>query len=111
MTQYYIRVDDLANAHGSDQRFAWMGQSPQNLAQTLERALRDAGYINQWRDAQAEPDEVSAGLLAVDAHARVTIEERAQRVEMQIVTLLPHKLLAHRMNLLIGAHWTLGDVK
>ncbi len=111
MTRYYIHVTDLASAHGSDAQFAWSGQSPQDLARALEQTLRDATFMRRWRDAQAEPEEVSAATIETDANAHVSIEDRAQRVEMVVTTRLPHRLLAQRLNLLIGAHWTLGDVK
>jgi hypothetical protein len=39
------------------------------------------------------------------------MQDKAQRVEMVVSTKLPHRLLSHRLNLLIGAHWTLGDVQ
>ncbi len=111
MTQYYIRISDLSAAAGSDVRFSWTGQSPQHLAQALEQALAHPEFIHGWRDVQAEPDEVAPGLLEIDPSAQVSIEDRAQQVSMIVSTRLAHKLVAHRLNLLIGSHWTLGDVK
>jgi hypothetical protein len=111
MTRYYVHIDDLSLARGSDPKFAWTGNSPQDLAQTLERALREPEFILRWRDAQGTPEDVSPAWLVVDPEAGVSIEARAHRVEMQIVTKLLHRLWAQRLNLLIGAHWTLGDVK
>jgi hypothetical protein len=111
MTRYYIRVDDLAQARGSDPTFAWTGKSPQDLAQTLERALREPDLMLRWRDAQDEPEDVSPVWLAVDPEARVGIEDRAHHVEMLITTKLLQRLWAQRLDLLIGAHWTLGDVQ
>lgn len=111
MTRYYIRIDDLTNARGADSQFAWSGQSPQDLAQTLQQTLSDPAFANRWRDAQPEPEEVDAGLLATDAGANVSIEQKAQNAGLIVSTALPHRLLAHRLNLLIGAHWKLGDVQ
>lgn len=111
MTRYYVRVDDLALARGSDPELAWTGNSPQDLAQTLEHALREPDFILRWRSAQDDPEDISPAWLVVDPDARVSIEARAHRVEMQITTKLLHRLWAQRLNLLIGAHWTLGDVK
>jgi hypothetical protein len=111
MTRYYIRIDDLTRARGPDERFAWQGQSPQDLADAIGGALRDGSFIAGWRAVQPEPDEISTTLLEVDPDARVNIEARAQNVVMQIDTRLPHKLMAQRLTLLIGANWTLGDVK
>ena len=111
MSRFHIRIADLTVAHGDEARFAWQGGSPQHLAQTIAATLRDTFYAKQWRDAQAEPDQVDAGLLATDADASVSSEDRAQQVEMVITTTLPHRVLAHRLNLLLGAHWTLRDVR
>jgi len=32
-------------------------------------------------------------------------------VDVTVTTRLPHSLLKHRLSLLVGAHWTLRDVK
>lgn len=111
MTRYYLRIDDLSKAAGGDPRFSWTGKSPQHLAQTLQAALGQADFINGWRDSQAEPEEISPGMLEADPAAQVRIEERAQQVSLEVSTQLSHRILAHRLNLLIGAHWSLGDVK
>jgi hypothetical protein len=111
MTRYYVRIDDITQARGSDAAFAWSGNAPQDLAQTLERTLREPDFMLRWRDAQNAPEDISPAWLVVDPDARVSIEARAQRVELQITTKLLHRLWAQRLNLLIGAHWTLGDVK
>lgn len=111
MTRYYVRVDDLELARGSDPELAWTGKSPQDLAQTLERTLREPDFILRWRGTQDDPEDVSPAWLVVDPDARVSIEARAHRVEMQITTKLLHRFWAQRLNLLIGGHWTLGDVK
>jgi len=111
MTRYYVRVDDLGVARGSDASLSWSGQSPQDLAQSIERSLRDGALIGRWRDAQEAPEDVDAGLLATDPDATVTIEDKAHSVALVITTRLPHRLVSQRLNLLIGPHWTLGDVK
>ena len=111
MPRFHIRIADLTVAHGNEPRFAWQGSSPQHLAETIAATLRDTFYAKQWRDAQAEPDQVDAGLLATDPDASVSSEVRAQQVELTVTTSLPHRVLAHRLNLLLGAHWSLRDVR
>ncbi len=111
MTRYYVRIEDISLARGSEPAFAWTGNAPQHLAQTLERALREPDFILRWRDAQDAPEDVSPAWLIDDPDARVSVDARAHRVEMLITTKLLHRIWAQRLNLLIGAHWTLGDVK
>jgi len=110
MARFHIRIADLNTAHGTDAQFAWQGNSPQHLASTIAAVLTDVFFAQHWRAAQAEPDEVEAGLLAVDSGATVTTEERAQQVDLVVTTTLPHRVLSHRLNLLLGPHWTLRDV-
>ena len=111
MTRYHIRIADLTTARGGDARFAWDGQSPQDLARTIEQVLRESAFAERWRDAQPEPDEVDASLITIDAGASVSSEDRAQQVELVITTTLAHRILAHRLNLLLGPHWSLRDVR
>ncbi len=111
MTRYFIRVEELAKAHGKEPQFAWTGQSPDDLARALERSLQDSGFIAGWRNAQPEPDDVDPTLLAVDPGATVTIEDKAHQAGIIVTTRLPHRILSHRLNLLIGSSWTLGDVQ
>lgn len=109
--RYYLRIADLTSAHGDDDRFAWRGQSPQDLAASIEQTLRDPAFAERWRVLQPEPDEVDASWTGTDVGARVSSEDRAQQVDLIVTTTLPHRILAHRLNLLIGAHWTLRDVR
>lgn len=110
MPRYYIRIDDLTLARGDDVRFAWQGQSAQDLENAVTAALRQADLAQGWRTVQAEPEDVAVDLLEIDAAAQVRIEHKAQRVEMIVTTTLPHRVLSHRINLLLGRHWTLRDV-
>lgn len=111
MSTYYLRVNDLGSARGEDERFRWQGQSPQDLAQALEQALRDGAFIERWRSVQPEPETLDEGLFAVDPTARVDIDNKTEFVQVIVSTRLFYRLLAQRLNLLIGTHWTLGDVK
>ena len=111
MTTYYLRIPDLASAHGDDERFGWRGQSPQDLAQAIGQALSDSAFVARWRSAQPEPETLDEALLATDAGARVTAEDKSRLAQIVVTTKLPHRVLSHRLNLLIGAHWKLEDVK
>ena len=111
MTRYHIRIPDLTVARGDNAHFAWDGQSPQHLAGTVEQVLREPAFAERWRGAQPDPELVDASLLNIDAGANVCSANQAQQVNLVVTTNLPHRILAHRLNLLIGAHWTLRDVR
>lgn len=109
--RYFIRVEDLANARGGDEQFSWDGQSPQDLAASITQSLRNTDLISRWREAQPEPNEVDEQLLQIDTAASVSAEQRAHQVHFVVTTTLPHRVLAQRLNLLIGSNWSLGDVQ
>jgi hypothetical protein len=50
-------------------------------------------------------------LGATDPAATVTAKQSDLHVDLVVTTGLPHSLLKHRLSLLVGAHWTLRDVK
>ncbi len=50
-------------------------------------------------------------LGASDPQATVSVEQADMHTDVLVTTNLPHVVLKHRMDLLIGAHWTLRDVK
>ena len=48
---------------------------------------------------------------ATDVAATVAAKQQDLHTDVIVVTRLPHAILRHRLNLLVGAHWTLRDVK
>lgn len=108
---YLLRIDDFAIAHGADPDLAFAGASPEALAAALTDALRSAALFERWRDKQEEPDKVPAALGATDAAASVRAAQHDLYVEVEVRTSLPHALLKQRLEWLIGAHWTLRDVR
>lgn len=110
-TRYYLHVPDIGRVRGSEPALAFDRQSPESLANALQSALRDNALFERWRRLQDEPDEVDPSLGATDPAATVSASNSAPRVDLVATTTLPHALLKHRLNLLIGPTWTLGDVK
>ena len=108
---YLLRIDDFAAAHGADPDLAFAGASPEALAAALTDALRTPALFGRWRGKQDEPDKVPATLGATDAAASVRAAQHDLYVEVEVRTSLPHALLKQRLEWLIGAHWTLRDVR
>lgn len=109
--KYYITIDDIAAARGADSALAFSGSSAEALAAAIGDALRGTGLFDAWRAKQEDPDAVDASLGATDPGADVTIEKRGTGTDLRIETSLPHALLRHRLNLLIGSSWQLHDVR
>jgi hypothetical protein len=109
--RYYLIVDDLGNAHGPDPELAFRGSSPQSFAVALQSALRERGLFQRWRARQPDPDEVDESLAPVDPDATVSAHQDDLHADVEVVTSLPHAILRHRLNLLIGHHWKLRDVR
>jgi hypothetical protein len=110
-TRYFLSVDDLANAHGSEPSLAFEGIGPERLATELEQALRSDALFERWKAMQADPDEVDMSLGATDPQARATGKQSSLRADIELVTSLPMRIVKHRLNLLIGPHWTLRDMR
>ena len=108
---YLLRIDDFAAAHGADPELAFAGASPEALVAALTDALRTPALFERWRGKQDEPDQVPAALGATDATASVHAAQHDLHVELEVRTRLPHALLKQRLDWLIGAHWTLRDVR
>jgi hypothetical protein len=102
--KYYISIPDVASARGADAGLAFDGVSAEALASAVEGALRGDGLFQRWRAKQEEPDDVDASLGAIDPGATVSIEKRSSGADLRIETKLPHALLRHRLNLLIGSN-------
>ncbi len=109
--RYYLSVADLAQARGSDARFAWPGVDPQDFAATLQQSLRSDTLFSQWRQAQGDPDDVDETLALRDADAQVTAQVADLHTDVELVTDLPMRVVRHRLNLLIGPNWNLRDMR
>lgn len=108
---YYLRIDDFAAIGGDEPDLAFTGKSPDALAGALQTALTESDLFAAWRDRQADPDAVDPALAAVDPHARVHAEQVDLSVDMQVETELSMQVLRHRLELLVGPHWTVHDVR
>jgi len=109
--RYYIAVADLKQARGADPRFAWTGIDPQDFAAALQRALRSDELFDQWRAVQDDPDAVDESIAASDPQATVSARVADLHTDVELVTDLPMRVVRHRLNLLIGANWTLRDMR
>jgi hypothetical protein len=108
---YYFSIADLAAAQGQDPDLAFEGHSPQALAQAIEQSLRTSALFERWRLKQEDPDDVDTSLAAVDPEATATGEQADLKVDLTVATDVPMRVLRHRMDLLIGPHWVLRDVR
>ncbi len=108
--RYYIVVDNLAKARGSVGELSYTGESPDDFAAELQRALRSPGLFQQWKALQPDPDAIDDSLGQSDASATVSAKQTDVHCDVTVTTSLPHSILKHRLSLLIGRHWTLRDV-
>jgi len=109
--RYYIRLNDPANARGSDADLAFKSGGAEGFASELEDALRTTELFERWQAKQEDPDEVDQGLAAVDLASTVTAEHHDLYIDLVVVTSVPGAVFKHRMKLLAGSHWQLSDVK
>ena len=70
--RYYIVVDNLAKARGSVGELSYTGESPDDFAAELQRALRSPGLFQQWKALQPDPDAIDDSLGQSDASATVS---------------------------------------
>lgn len=108
---YQLHIDDFSAARGTDPDLAFAGTSPEAFAAALTDALRTPALFERWRGRQDDPDAVPVELGATDATASVRATQQDLHVEVEVHTRLPHAVLRQRMDWLIGAHWTLRDVR
>lgn len=108
--RFYIRIDDLGRAEGEDRDFAFTGSSPASFAEEFQRGLRQRDLFKRWRDKQDDPDAVPDELSPCDPEATVEASGSDLHTDVVVTTDLPHRVVAHRLTLLIGPHWTLRDV-
>lgn len=108
--RFYIRIDNLAQAEGPDREFAFAGSSPASFAEQFQRGLRQPDLFQRWRAKQEDPDEVPEELAPCDPEAVVKASGSDLHTDVEVTTTLPHRIVSHRLTLLIGPHWTLRDV-
>ncbi len=109
--RYYFTIDNLAAARGPDADLAFNGTSPQAFADALQQALRENVLFQRWRAKQPDPDAVDDSLAPVDPSAMASAQLDDLHTDVQVVTTLPHAILRHRLDLLVGHHWQLRDVR
>lgn len=109
---YYLGIDDLAQARGPIESLRYDGAGPNDFAAALTEAMRSPQLFEHWRALQEEPDEVDPALGVTDAsaEARAAVDDM-QRVDVDLITSLPMSVVRHRLNLLIGKHWSLRDMR
>jgi hypothetical protein len=110
--RYYLNIEDLAHARGTVPALSFQGDSPEGLGAALSAALREPALWQRWLALQPDPDAVDPALGATDPAATVTARLADEsHTDVVVTTRLPHAIVRHRLNLLVGAHWTLRDVK
>ncbi len=111
MPEYHLQLPDASLARGAEPSLSFRSSGGPALARELEEALRSPALFERWKAMQAEPDEVDAGLGAVDPAASVRGEDTQLAVRLVARTTLPAAILKHRLGLLAGKHWQLHDVR
>lgn len=109
--RFYIAIADFARARGDDPELRFEGASPEALAEAIRSALRTPVLFERWRRRQPDPDEVDPALGVIDIHAEAEAEQADLHVDLRITSALPMRVIKQRLNLLIGTHWTLRDVR
>lgn len=108
--KFFLTVDDLSIARGEVDQLSFNGVSPEAFAASLQSALREPALWQRWRAMQPDPDEVDPATGASDPDAVVSASQSDLRCNVEVTTRLPHAILRHRLDLLIGRHWKLHDV-
>ena len=108
--RYYIVVDNLAKARGPVGELSFTGESPDDFAAQLQRALREPALFQQWKALQPDPDAIDDSMGSNDPAATVIAKQHDLRCDVTVTTKLPHSIVKHRLSLLIGRNWTLRDV-
>jgi hypothetical protein len=109
--RYYLSIDNLAKARGQINELSFQGNSPDSFAALLQAALREPTLWQRWRAMQPDPDAIDPSLGVSDPAATVTAAQSDLHADIVVTTALPHAILKHRLSLLVGAHWSLRDVK
>ncbi|TAH46807.1 MAG: hypothetical protein EYC71_02770 [Gammaproteobacteria bacterium] len=108
--RYLISIADISASRGSIEQLSFHGDSPEFLARAFETALREPSLWERWRNLQDDPEAVDPTTGVIDPSATVNGSLEAQRSELVVITSLPHAIIKHRLDLLIGQHWKLRDV-
>lgn len=108
--RYFITVENVSASRGESPELSFDGGSPEHLASALQGALREPGLWERWRARQEDPDQVDPATGVTDPGATVTGSLESQRAEIIVTTTLPHAIVKHRLDLLIGRNWKLRDV-
>ncbi|KRF01961.1 hypothetical protein ASG87_10695 [Frateuria sp. Soil773] len=108
---YYLSIDDLSRAHGSEPALSYDGAGPGDFAAALQEALRGPALFERWRAMQPDPDEVDMSLGGTDPSAEAKAAVSDLRTDVDLVTSLPMRVVRHRLNLLIGSAWQLRDMR
>lgn len=109
-TRYYLRLPEPSLARGDTPGLAFHSDSAEGFAAELQEALRTAALFERWQATLDEPDDVDAGLGAVDPDAQVDGKQADLHVDLVAVTSLPGTVFQHRLRLLAGSQWQLRDV-
>lgn len=109
--KYFIQIDNPATARGADEALSYQGLTAASLGEEIQVALREDRLYARWRALQEDPDDVDPRLGEVDVEATVVVENAGSRADLVIETSLSHALIKHRLNMLIGDHWHLHDVR
>jgi hypothetical protein len=109
--RYYISIENLTKARGEFNELSFHGTSPDSFASLLQEALREPTLWRRWRDMQPDPDAIDPGLGVNDPDATVSAHQSDLHVDVEVATSLPHAILRHRLELLIGHNWKLRDVR
>lgn len=108
--RFFITVNNVSESRGDAAELSFNGGSPEHLASVLQGALREPALWQRWRAMQEDPDEVDPATGATDPTAMVSGSLEANRAELIVTSSLPHAIVKHRLDLLIGRHWKLRDV-
>jgi hypothetical protein len=108
---YFLSIDDLSKARGEAVELSFTGGSAESFAQSLQGALREPTLWQRWRSMQPDPDAVDPASGACDPQATVTARQSDLHTDIEVVSVLPHAILKHRLTLLAGRAWRLHDVR
>ena len=110
-TRYYLRLPDPGKARGSDPDLSFHSAGADGFAAEFEKALREPGLFERWRDRQEDPDAVPVSLGVVDPEASVHGTQHDLSIDLIATTSLPGNVFKHRLRLLAGGAWELRDVR
>jgi hypothetical protein len=110
-SHYYLSIADLTQARGPEPSLSYDGVGPDGFAAALQNAVRTPELFERWRAMQDDPDEVDPALGITDPAATVSARVSDLRIDVDLITDLPMSIVRQRLNLLIGPHWQLRDMR